>query len=99
MAAGGGKTVAMLRESKRLMAEGIDVACAVVETHGRSETISELASVELIARRTISYRGVPFEEMDVDAVLTRRPSVALVDELAHTNVTGSKHEKRWQDVE
>lgn len=99
MAAGVGKTVAMLRDGKRLTAEGVDVACAVVETHGRAATIAETEGVELIPRKTITYRNVPLEELDLDAVLARRPAVALVDELAHTNVTGSKHEKRWQDVE
>jgi two-component system sensor histidine kinase KdpD len=99
MAAGVGKTVAMLREGKRLQADGVDVACGVVETHGRSETIAELEGLTLLPRRTIQYRGVPLQEMDLDAVLARRPDVALVDELAHTNVPGSLHEKRYQDVD
>lgn len=99
MAAGVGKTVAMLREGKRQSADGVDVVCGVVETHGRSETIAELEGLTLIPRRTIAYRGVPLEEMDLDAVLARRPDVALVDELAHTNVPGSLHEKRYQDVD
>jgi two-component system sensor histidine kinase KdpD len=99
MAAGVGKTVAMLKDGKRLTAEGVDVACAIVETHGRSATMTETQGVELISRKTLVYRGVPLEEMDLEAVLARRPGVALVDELAHTNVGGSKNEKRWQDVE
>ncbi|HEX7453681.1 MAG TPA: sensor histidine kinase KdpD, partial [Polyangiaceae bacterium] len=99
MAAGVGKTVAMLKDGKRLTAEGVDVACAIVETHGRSATVTETQGVELIPRKTLLYRGVPMEELDLEAVLARRPAVALVDELAHTNVGGSKHEKRWQDVE
>lgn len=99
MAAGVGKTMAMLREGKRLQADGVDVACGVVETHGRSETIAELDGLTLIPRRTIEYRGVPLQEMDLDAVLARRPDVALIDELAHTNVPGSRHEKRYQDVD
>jgi two-component system sensor histidine kinase KdpD len=99
MAAGVGKTVAMLREGKRLQAEGVDVACGVVETHGRSETMAELEGLVLVPRRTIQYRGVLLLEMDLDAVLARCPAVALVDELAHTNVPGSRHEKRYQDVE
>ena len=99
MAAGVGKTVAMLREGKRLGAEGVDVVCALVETHGRTDTARELEGVECVARCAIEYRGVPMEEMDLDAVLARKPAVALVDELAHTNVVGSKHAKRWQDVE
>ena len=99
MAAGVGKTMAMLRDGKRLVAEGVDVACAIVETHGRAATIAETQGVELIPRKTLTYRDVPLEEMDLEAVLARKPAVALVDELAHTNVGGSKHEKRWQDVE
>ena len=99
MAAGVGKTVAMLREAKRLSAEGVDVVCAVVETHGRKGTIDELAGIDCIARKTIVHKGVPLTEMDVDAVLARKPSVALVDELAHTNAPGSRYEKRWQDVD
>jgi two-component system sensor histidine kinase KdpD len=99
MAAGVGKTVAMLREAKRIAAEGVDVVCAVVETHGRKETLAELQSIECIPRKTIEYRNVPMQEMDLDAVLARKPAVALVDELAHTNVGGSKNDKRWQDVD
>ncbi len=99
MAAGVGKTMAMLRDGKRLVVEGVDVACAIVETHGRAATIAETQGVELIPRKTLTYRDVPLEEMDLEAVLARKPAVALVDELAHTNVGGSKHEKRWQDVE
>ena len=99
MAAGVGKTVAMLKEGKRLVAEGVDVTCAVVETHGRAATLAETQGIELVPRKTLIYRGVPLEEMDLDAVLARKPAVALVDELAHTNVGGSKNEKRWQDVE
>ncbi|HET7540177.1 MAG TPA: universal stress protein [Polyangiaceae bacterium] len=99
MAAGVGKTVSMLREGKRLKTEGVDVVCGIVETHGRSATLSETQGVELVPRKTLLYRGVPLEEMDLEAVLARRPAVALVDELAHTNVGGSKNEKRWQDVE
>ncbi len=99
MAAGVGKTVAMLREGRRLRAEGVNVVCGIVETHGRKETLSEVMGVEVVPRKTIQYRGVPLEEMDLDAVLARKPDLVLVDELAHTNVPGSRHEKRWQDVE
>ncbi|HYQ00525.1 MAG TPA: universal stress protein [Polyangiaceae bacterium] len=99
MAAGVGKTVAMLRDGKRLLAEGVDVVCAVLETHGREATLAESVGIELTPRKTLIYRGVPLEEMDLEAVLSRKPALALVDELAHTNVAGSKHEKRWQDVE
>ncbi len=99
MAAGVGKTVAMLREGKRLSAEGLNVLCGIVETHGRAETLAELQGIEVVPRVTLQYRGVPLEEMDLDAMLARKPDLALVDELAHTNVPGSKNEKRWQDVE
>jgi two-component system, OmpR family, sensor histidine kinase KdpD len=99
MAAGVGKTVAMLRDGKRLRTEGVDVVCGIVETHGRKETLAEIPGVEVVPRRTIQYRGVPLEEMDLDAILARKPDLVLVDELAHTNVPGSRHEKRWQDVE
>jgi two-component system, OmpR family, sensor histidine kinase KdpD len=99
MAAGVGKTVAMMREAKRLVAEGIDVVVAILETHGRKETLAELAGLEVLHRKTVAYRGVPLEEMDLDAVLARRPVLALVDELAHTNVPGGRNAKRYRDVE
>jgi len=99
MAAGVGKTVAMLREGRRLGADGLDVVCAVVETHGRKDTLAELTGLELIPRKTLIYKAVPLEEMDIDAVLARQPALALVDELAHTNIPGSRHPKRYQDVE
>lgn len=99
MAAGVGKTVAMLREARRLREEGIDVVCGFVETHGRKETQAEVEGLDVIPRKTLDYRGVALEEMDLDALLARRPDVAVVDELAHTNVPGSRHEKRYQDVE
>ncbi len=99
MAAGVGKTVAMLRDARRLRDEGVDVVCAFVETHGRKETVDETAGLEVIPRRTLEYRAVPLEEMDLAAVLARKPDVAVVDELAHTNVPGSANEKRHQDVE
>ncbi len=98
MAAGVGKTVAMLREARRLRDEGVDVVCGFVESHGRRETDAELAGLEVVPRKVIQYRNVPLEEMDLDAVLARRPDVAVVDELAHTNVPGCAHEKRHQDV-
>lgn len=99
MAAGVGKTVAMLRDARRLRDEGIDVVCGFIETHGRAETDGEIGDLPVVRRRTIVYRDVPLEELDLDAVLERRPDVAVVDELAHTNVPGSRHEKRYQDVE
>ncbi len=98
MAAGVGKTVAMLREGRRLREEGIDAVIGVVLTHGREETARELQGLDVVPERTIDYRGVPMREMDLDALLARRPDVALVDELAHTNVPGSRHDKRWEDV-
>ncbi|MDE2507444.1 MAG: histidine kinase, partial [Planctomycetota bacterium] len=97
--AGVGKTYAMLREGHRLKQQGLDVAIGLVETHGRSETAEQIGDLELIAPRSIEYRGVVLNEMDVDAVLKRRPTVCLVDELAHTNAPGSRHAKRYQDVD
>jgi two-component system, OmpR family, sensor histidine kinase KdpD len=98
-AAGVGKTFAMLGEGHRRAERGADVVVAFVETHGRPQTAALLDGLEVIPRRPITYRGATFEEMDLDAVLARRPQIALVDELAHTNVPGSRHEKRWQDVD
>lgn len=99
MAAGVGKTYAMLNEGRRRKSRGTDVVTGWVETHGRSLTQQQIGDLEIVPRRTLSYRGVELEEMDLDAVLARKPAVALVDELAHTNVPGSRHEKRYQDVE
>jgi two-component system sensor histidine kinase KdpD len=98
-APGVGKTYAMLGEGHRRAERGTDVAVGFVETHGRRHTAEMVDGLEVIPRRTLSYRGTTFEEMDVDAVLRRHPKVVLVDELAHTNVPGSRHAKRWQDVE
>ncbi len=98
-APGVGKTFAMLNEGWRGRARGKDVVVAFVETHGRENTAAQLHDLEVVPRRTLSYRGSTLEEMDVDAVLARAPQLALVDELAHTNVPGSRNEKRWQDVE
>jgi two-component system, OmpR family, sensor histidine kinase KdpD len=98
-AAGVGKTYAMLCEAHRRSERGTDVVVAFVETHGRPHTAALIEGLEVIPRRRLDYRGTSFEEMDVDAVLARRPEVALVDEFAHTNVPGSRNEKRWQDVE
>ena len=97
--AGVGKTFRMLQEGNALRARGIDVVAAFVETHGRVETENQIASLEVMPRRRIEYRGVVLEEMDTDAVIARAPAVALIDELAHTNVPGGRHTKRWQDVE
>src|SRR3954471_19816595 len=97
--AGVGKTYAMLLEGQRLRGQGVDVAIGIVETHGRAETAEQVGDLEAIPPRQVEYRGVTLREMDLDAVLARRPTVCLVDELAHTNVPGSRHGKRYQDVE
>jgi two-component system, OmpR family, sensor histidine kinase KdpD len=98
-AAGVGKTFRMLQEAHDLRRRGIDVVIGFVETHGRGETASQVGDLEVVPRRQIAYRGVTLEEMDIDAVIARAPGVVIVDELAHTNVPGSRHAKRWQDVE
>jgi len=98
-APGVGKTFAMLNEGRRRCARGTDVVIAFVETHARVNTVAQIGDLEVVPRRRLEYRGASFEEMDIDAVLARNPAVALVDELAHTNVPGSRNEKRWQDVE
>ena len=98
-APGVGKTYAMLGEGGRSAERGHDVAVAFVEFHGRAHTEAQLGPLEVVPRRSLTYRGAELEEMDLDAVLARHPETALVDELAHTNVPGSRHEKRWQDVE
>src|SRR5512139_2285630 len=87
--AGVGKTWQMLKEGHRLKKEGVDVVVGLVETHGRVETANLLEGLEILPRRQIQYRGIIIEEMDLEAVLQRRPEVALVDELAHTNAPGS----------
>jgi len=89
----------MLDEGQRRAGRGTDVVVGYVETHNRPLTAARLADLEVLPRRQLTYRGTSFTEMDVDAVLARRPKVALVDELAHTNVPGSPRPKRWQDVE
>jgi len=98
-AAGVGKTYQMLLEGRRLKEEGIDVVVGLVETHGRIETERLLEGLEVIPRRRQEYRGIVVEEMDLDAILARKPEVALIDELAHTNVPGSRNDKRYQDVQ
>jgi two-component system sensor histidine kinase KdpD len=100
MAPGVGKTYAMLNEGRRRVERrSADIVVGFVETYGRPKTLAALEGLEVIPRKQVTYRGVTLEEMDTDAVIARRPDVALVDELAHTNAPGSKHEKRWQDVE
>ncbi|MBE0568799.1 MAG: PTS sugar transporter subunit IIA [Deltaproteobacteria bacterium] len=97
--AGVGKTYQMLLEGHRLKDEGIDVVVGLVETHGRAETARLIEGLEVVSRRRQEYRGVILEEMDLDAVLARKPQVALIDELAHTNVPGSRNPKRYEDVQ
>jgi two-component system sensor histidine kinase KdpD len=97
--AGVGKTYAMLREGHRLKQQGVDIVIGLVETHGRAETAEQIGELEIIPPREIEYRGVTLHEMDLDAILDRRPTVCLVDELAHTNAPGSRFSKRYQDVE
>jgi two-component system sensor histidine kinase KdpD len=97
-APGVGKTYAMLEDAHALRAEGVDVVIGFVETHGRADTAARVADLEIVPRRQIDYRGVVLEEMDVEAILARKPAICVVDELAHTNVAGSRHEKRYQDV-
>jgi two-component system sensor histidine kinase KdpD len=97
-AAGVGKTYRMLDEAQALRQQGVDVAIGYFEPHGRSETIAKTAGLEFVPRRVIAYAGSQFEEMDTEAVLRRKPAVAVVDEFAHSNVPGSKNAKRWQDV-
>jgi two-component system sensor histidine kinase KdpD len=97
-APGVGKTYSMLSEAIRRKSRGEDVVIGVIETHGRAATRDLAGRLETVPRRKIDYKGTPFEEMDVDAILARRPQVALIDELAHTNIDGSKHHKRYEDV-
>src|SRR5260370_29479967 len=98
-AAGVGKRFGMLGEAHRRLSRGADVVVAFVETHGRQRTAQQMIGLEVMPRAKIAYRGTVFDEMDVDAVLARHPQIALVDELAHTNVPASRNVKRWQDIE
>jgi two-component system sensor histidine kinase KdpD len=98
-AAGVGKTYRMLEEAHQLRDRGVDVVLGFIETHNRRETEERIGNLEIVARRKISYREVTLEEMDVDAIIARKPEFVIVDELAHTNAPGSHHEKRYQDVE
>ena len=98
-AAGVGKTYKMLEEAHQLRAKGIDAVIGLVETHNRTDTADKVGDLEIVPRRAIEYRGTTQHEMDLDAIIARKPDVAIVDELAHTNVPGSRHEKRFQDIE
>ena len=98
-APGVGKTYAMLGEARRRHERGTDVVVGLIETHGREQTQAQLGGLEVIPRKEITHRGTTFTEMDTDAILARKPAVVLVDELAHTNVPGSKYKKRAEDVE
>lgn len=98
-AAGVGKTWRMLEEAHELRDKGVDVVIGLVEAHGRAETAGKVGDMEVVPRKKVAYRGVTVEEMDLDAILARKPEIAIVDELAHTNAAGSRHEKRYQDVE
>jgi two-component system sensor histidine kinase KdpD len=98
MSAGVGKTFRMLQEAHTLLKKGIDIKIGYIETHKRKETHELLHGVPVIPRRTIFYKGKELEEMDVQAIINLRPEIVIVDELAHTNIEGSKNEKRWQDV-
>src|SRR3712207_1903114 len=98
-APGVGKTFAVLGEAHRRLSRGTDVVVGLVETHGRAHTAEQLEGLEILPRAEVTYRGATLSELDVDAVLARRPDVVVIDELAHTNVPGSRHAKRWEDVE
>jgi len=97
-APGVGKTYSMIEDAHAFKREGTDVVIGFVETHGRADTEARLTDLEILPRRRIEYRGVTLEEMDLDAILTRKPQLCVIDELAHTNAPGSRHEKRYQDA-
>jgi two-component system sensor histidine kinase KdpD len=97
-APGVGKTWQMLDDAARRRAAGVDVVAGVIETHGRAGTAAKIGDIQLLPRRKVSYRGQTLEEFDLDGALARRPALLLVDELAHTNAPGSRHNKRWEDV-
>ena len=98
-APGVGKTYAMLNEGLRRRSRGTDVVVGLVETHGRAQTAAQVGDLEVIPRRPVDYRDQTLDEMDVPAILERRPDVVLIDELAHTNIPGVEHHKRYEDVE
>ena len=98
MSAGVGKTYRMLQDAHALLRNGVDVKIGYVETHGRKETEALVEGLPVIPRRRLFYKGKELEEMDLEAILNLRPEIVVVDELAHTNIEGSKNAKRWQDV-
>ncbi|MBB3084642.1 two-component system sensor histidine kinase KdpD [Geodermatophilus sabuli] len=98
-APGVGKTSAVLGEAHRRLSRGTDVVVGLIETHGREHTTEQLEGLEVLHRAEVTHRGVMLTELDVDGVLARRPEVVVIDELAHTNAPGSRHAKRWEDVE
>ncbi len=98
MSAGVGKTYAMLQDARSELADGVDVVIGYVETHGRAETEALMTGLPVIPQKVVDYNNVQLEEMDIDAILQRTPSLVLVDELAHTNAPGSRHKKRYLDV-
>ena len=98
-APGVGKTYEMLREGASRRAAGVDAVIGIVETHGQAETEALIGDQEIVPRREITYEGRALTEMDLDAVLARRPALVLIDDLAHTNIPGSRHPRRWQDVD
>ena len=98
-AAGVGKTFQMLADAHAAAQRGLDVVVAYFEPHARRDTIEQVENLDLVPHRKLDYRGRTFQEMDTDAVLQRRPRIALVDELAHTNIPGSQRAKRWEDVQ
>ena len=97
-APGVGKTYAMLKEAHALRARGLDVVAGLIETYGRTDTEAQIGDLEIVPKRKVEYRGTTLEEMDADAIIRRKPQVCVIDELAHSNVPGSKHPKRYQDV-
>src|SRR5260221_10742450 len=98
MSAGVGKTYRMLQEAQTLLRNGVDVKIGYIETHGRKETEFQLQGLPVLPRRRLFYKGKELDELDVQAVINLHPEVVVIDELAHTNIEGSKNEKRWQDV-
>src|SRR6476620_7946609 len=97
-APGVGKTYSMLEDAHAFRRQGVDVVIGFIETYGRADTDAQVRDLEIVPKRKVEYRGVVLEEMDVDAILARKPRMCVVDELAHTNAPGSRHEKRYQDV-